>query len=205
MLEAYNVLETADLTTTQAIADTVTLLEILTTALDQAPQVATLTNKLVNTTHQVKALTNELASSETTMNMLRADLIEAKQIPAALAQATPAGSRDGSDKERILMPQKFDSTRSKLRAYLTQPRLKVAIYLNEQAKLQLAVNCPMGDAMDQVQSYVENDKVNLANLVALIAILDTAFGNPNRVAKAESKLSTLQQSAREFVLYYIEF
>ena len=45
--------------------------------------------------------------------------------------------------------------------------------------------------MDQVQSYVENGKVNLANLASLIAILDTAFGNPNRVAKAESKLSTL--------------
>ena len=56
-----------------------------------------------------------------------------------------------------------------------------------------------------MQSYVENDKVNLANLATLIVILDTAFGNPNRVAKAESKLSTLQQGAREFVLYYAEF
>ena len=59
--------------------------------------------------------------------------------------------------------------------------------------------------MDQVQSYVENDKVNLVNLAALIAILDTAFGNPNRVAEAESKLSTLQQGAREFALYYAKF
>ena len=45
--------------------------------------------------------------------------------------------------------------------------------------------------MDQIQSYVANDKVNLANLAALITILDIAFGNPNRVAEAESKLSTL--------------
>ena len=59
--------------------------------------------------------------------------------------------------------------------------------------------------MDQVQSYKEHDKVNLANLAALITILDTAFSNPNRVAKAESKLSTLQQGAREFALYYAEF
>ena len=48
-------------------------------------------------------------------------------------------------------------------------------------------------------------RVNLANLAALIAILDTAFGNPNRVAEAESKLSTLQQGTREFALYYAEF
>ena len=52
---------------------------------------------------------------------------------------------------------------------------------------------------------MENDKVNVANLATLIAILATAFGNPNRVAEAESKLSTLQQGAREFVLYYAKF
>ena len=52
---------------------------------------------------------------------------------------------------------------------------------------------------------MENDKVNLANLATLITILDTAFGNPNRVTEAESKLSTLQQGAREFTLYYAEF
>ena len=56
-----------------------------------------------------------------------------------------------------------------------------------------------------MQSYVENDKVNLANLAELIAILDTGFSNPNRVAEAESKLSTLQEGTREFALYYAEF
>ena len=69
----------------------------------------------------------------------------------------------------------------------------------------MAINCLTGDAIDQVQSYVENDKVNFANLVTVIAILDTAFGNPNRIAKAKSKLSTLLQGAREFTLYYAEF
>ena len=49
----------------------------------------------------------------------------------------------------------------------------------------------MGDAIVQLQSYIENDKVNLANLAALIAILDITFSNPNRVAEVESKLSTL--------------
>ena len=84
------------------------------------------------------------------MNMLRIDLTKAKQIAAALARATPdsgrGGSRSGSDKERIPMLEKFDGTRSKLRAFLTQLRLKVAIYPDEQAKLRLAVNCLTGDA-----------------------------------------------------------
>ena len=165
---------------------------MLTSTPDQAPQVATLTNELANATYQVEALTNELACSETAMNMLCADLTEAKQIAAALVRATPDGGRGGSDKKRIPMPEKFDGTRSKLRAFLTQLRLKVATYLDEQAKLRLAVNCLTGDGMDQVQSYMGNDKVNLANLAALIAILDTTFGNPNRVAQAKSKLLTLQ-------------
>ena len=90
------------------------------------------------------------------------------------------------------MPEKFDGTRSKLRAFLIQLQLKVATYSDEQAKLQLAVNCLTGDAIDQVQSYVENDKVNLANLATpVIPILDTTFSKLNRVAEAESKLSTL--------------
>ena len=78
MQKASNVLKTIDPTTTQAVADTVTLLEMLTTAPDQAPQVTTLTNKLANATHQVEALTNELAYSETAMNILRTELTEAK-------------------------------------------------------------------------------------------------------------------------------
>ena len=50
-LKASNVLEMADPTTTQAVANTVTLLEMLTTAPDQALQVAILTNELANATH----------------------------------------------------------------------------------------------------------------------------------------------------------
>ena len=84
-LKASNVLEMADPTTTQAVANMVTLLEMLTTAPDQAPQVTILTIELLNATPQVEALTNELAYSETTINMLRVELTEAKQIAAALA------------------------------------------------------------------------------------------------------------------------
>ena len=108
---------------------------MLTTTLDQPPQVATLTNKLANATHQVEALTFELASLETAINMLCADLTKAKQIAAALAQAIPDGGRGGSDKQCIPMPEKFDSTRSKVRAFLIQLWLKVATYPNKQAKL----------------------------------------------------------------------
>ena len=79
------------------------------------------------------------------MNMLRADLMESKQITAALAQANGTQNNNAVagavDKERIPMPEKFDGTRSKLRAFLIQLRLKVANCPNEQSKLRLAINC----------------------------------------------------------------
>ena len=40
---------------------------------------------------------------------------------------------------------------------------------------------------------------------ALIDILEEAFGNPNRVAKAEAKLCSLQQGNRVFTSYYAKF
>ena len=59
--------------------------------------------------------------------------------------------------------------------------------------------------MDQAQAYVTDDRVNLANLGALITILENAFGNLNRVAEAEMKLCTIEQGNRDFATYYAEF
>ena len=46
--------------------------------------------------------------------------------------------------------------------------------------------------MDQVQQYVKADHVDLENVEVLIDILEEAFGNPNRMGKAEAKLYSLQ-------------
>ena len=45
--------------------------------------------------------------------------------------------------------------------------------------------------MDQMQPYVKNEKVNQANLTALIEILETVFGNRKYVEEVESKLSSI--------------
>ena len=62
----------------------------------------------------------------------------------------------------------------------------------------MAVNCLTGDAIEQVQAYVQEDRVNLADLTVLIAIIETAFGNPNHLAEAEQKLATIQQGIQDF-------
>ena len=78
------------------------------------------------------------------------------------------------------------------------------MFLDEQSRLRLAINCLAGEAMDQVQQYVKADRVDLENVEALIDILDEAFGNPNRIAEAEAKLCNQQQGNREFTSYYAE-
>ena len=184
--------------TTQTIKDMITLLEMLTMAQDHAPEL-----------RQSGAITEELANSEAAIAMLRTELAETKQIAAALSRAplvaAPIDNNNGKECERTPIPEKFDGSRSKLLNFITQLRLKVASYSNDQAKLRLAVNCLIGDAMDQIRPYVKDERVDVANLAALIEILETAFGNPNRVEEAESKLSSIQQGTRDFALYYAEF
>ena len=82
---------------------------------------------------------------------------------------------------------------------------QVVSFPDKQSRLCVAINCLAGEAMDQVQQYFKADHVYLENVQALINILEEAFGNPNRVAKAEAKLCSLQQGNHEFTSYYVEF
>ena len=107
--------------------------------------------------------------------------------------------------DKIPFRDKFDGTRSKLRAFTTQLQLKVVSFPDEQSRLRLAINCLAGEAMDQVQQYIKADRIDLENVEALIDILEEAFGNPNHVAEAEAKLCSLQQGNHEFTSYYTKF
>jgi len=144
---------------------------------------------------QTTQLRNELAGTRATIAVL-----------TRAAQAMPvAGTQHAPEQEKVADPEHFDGTRSKLPNFLMRLQLKAATYTDDQAKLRLAVNYLRGDAADQVRPHVHDGRVNLANLPALITILENAFGNPNRVAEAESKLSTIAQGTRDFSSYYAEF
>src|SRR6266576_632079 len=71
--------------------------------------------------------------------------------------------------------------------------------------LKYAINRLEGAALNQLLPYVQNDNVNLADLAALVRILEDAFGDPDRVATAERELEKLQQKNREFSAYYADF
>ena len=59
--------------------------------------------------------------------------------------------------------------------------------------------------LHQVTSHINNYYIALDKLAGLISILDTAFGDPDKVATAERKLRNLRQANRDFSTYYAEF
>src|SRR5215213_6605354 len=92
-----------------------------------------------------------------------------------------------------------------LRPFVAQLRLYTSTLPDDQTRLRTAVSFLRGLAFDQVHPYIRDIHVDLANLPALITILETAFGNPNRVREAESKLNNIQQGTRDFATYHAEF
>jgi hypothetical protein len=62
-----------------------------------------------------------------------------------------------------------------------------------------------GNAQNQIQPYVQTDKISLDDVEALIKILEAAFGDPDEVGMASGELDCLAQGNREFSIYYAEF
>ena len=177
----------------QNITDTIMLLEMLTVQADQKPiyarDLGTLQDQVNAMQNQINAVTEERNAAEAAICLLRTELTEARNDANALAHAAPtaaaaataataaatANPAPAHTEDKISFPDKFDGTRSNLRAFTTQLRLKVLSFPNEQSRLCLVINCLAGKAMDQVQQYVKADHVDLENVEALIDILEEAF------------------------------
>ena len=53
--------------------------------------------------------------------------------------------------------------------------------------------------------HITNDRINLDNVGSLISILETVFGDPDKVATAKRKLRNLRHANWDFSMYYAEF
>ena len=88
---------------------------------------------------------------------------------------------------------------------ITQLRLKAVLYPDHQSQLRYTVSLLEDCALDQVTPHITNDHINLDNVGSLISILETAFGDLDKVATAERKLRNLRQANRDFSTYYAKF
>jgi phosphomannomutase len=76
---------------------------------------------------------------------------------------------------------------------------------NLQPQLRYTFGLLVGQAFMQVEAYITDEGINLADVPALIMILEIAFRDPDHVATAERKLEMLKQTKRDFSTYYAEF
>jgi len=120
-------------------------------------------------------------------------------------QAQNLSTRTDSSIGKTPDPEKFSGDKSKFRTFLTQLRLRVADFTDEQRKLRYAINLLTGDAALHVQRFVQNDRVNLANFAALVTNLENIFGDSSRRITAEEGVHSLMQRNRDFVTYLTEF
>ena len=79
------------------------------------------------------------------------------------------------------------------------------MYPDHQSQLRYVISLLEDRALDQVMPHITNDCINLDNVGSLISILETAFGDPDKVATTERKLQNLRQANRDFSTYYTKF
>ena len=150
-----------------------------------------------DTTAALAALREEYDAQQGAIDDLRARLDEARATQNALTTALAAAAAPHGGHLRIPDPEKYKGDREKLRPFITQLRLKAALYPDHQSQLRYAVSLLEDRALDQVTPHIANDRINLDDLAGLISILETAFGDPDKVATAERKLRNLRQANRD--------
>jgi hypothetical protein len=106
-------------------------------------------------------------------------------------------------------PPEYSGDRKELPNFISKVRSKLAgengCFLDDQHKLRYIYGYLKGNAQNQIQPYVQTDKISLEDVEALIKILEAAFADPDEVGTASGELDHLMQGNREFSIYYAEF
>jgi hypothetical protein len=106
-------------------------------------------------------------------------------------------------------PPKYSGDRKRLPNFISKVHSKLAgengRFSDDQHKLHYVYGYIKGNAQNQIQPYVQTDKISLDDVEALIKVLEATFGDPDEVGTASGELDCLTQGNREFSKYYAEF
>jgi hypothetical protein len=106
-------------------------------------------------------------------------------------------------------PPKYSGDRKELPNFISKVHSKLAgenrHFSDNQHKLRYVYSYHKGNTQNQIQPYIQTDKISLDDIEVLIKILEATFGNRDEVGMASGELDCLIQGNCEFSIYYAEF
>jgi hypothetical protein len=143
--------------------------------------------------HRVVSLEDDLKTANKTIRIVQGVMTNALTLRAIELPHPPEYSGDRKE-----LPNFISKVRSKLVG-------ENGRFLDDQHKLRYVYGYLKGYTQNQIQPYVQTDKISLDDIEALIKILEATFGDPDEVGMASGELHRLMQGNREFSIYYAEF
>ena len=137
------------------------------------------------------------------------DQLQTAPNPVPVSPATATSSQQTPKKPRIVLPEKFDGTRSKFRDFVNHIRL--IFYLQAQryptAKIQIGLigSLLTRAAFSWFSPLLEKNSPLLTDLNAFLAEFTNTFGETDQAHTATTKLRSLQQRSRAASVYTTEF
>lgn len=171
-------------------------------AIEQVPEPTLQNHEIANMQEQLTEAEQNARITDTVITDLRAQLDTARAIQERLL-GTPAAA--AAPALKIPDPDKFSGEKDKLREFTMQLQLKTQTIQDEQDRLRYAISRLSGPALSQVAPFIRPNNINLIDITALLRILESAFGDPDRIATAEQKIDNLKQKNKDFASYYAEF
>ncbi|KAH0605231.1 uncharacterized protein H6S33_005213 [Morchella sextelata] len=113
--------------------------------------------------------------------------------------------------EKLPDPEVFRGDRDRERLHLFKQQMKIKLlgnadrYPTLQSKLSYAFSRLEGVAANQFLQYVGEGSITLPSMVRFYEVLDTAFGDPDRIRTARRNLRNIRQRNRTFADYFAEF
>jgi hypothetical protein len=96
---------------------------------------------------------------------------------------------------KVPHPPEYSGDRQQLPNFISKVYSKLAgentHFLNNQYKLCYVYGYLKGNAQNQIQPYIQTDKISLNDMEALIKILEATFSDPDEVGIASGELDCL--------------
>jgi len=159
----------------------------------------------------VKQLVKEILDAPAAYPVWHVDDLE-KHLASSRRIADRLASTDAPNRSRgakISHPTIYEGNRNTLEGFVAQLRLKLfsdpTRFPTPAIRMAYTFNRLQGQAQAQVLPFIKGMTIKLKDAEDIIRILQNAFGDPDPVATARTKLANLKQGKKEFNTYFAEF